>query len=221
MRMPWAWLGSLVLHLALAGGLLWAASTRVAERALAPGFLMVELVAEAVAPTPSSFHQRPRQHVAAPVARPVETAPGPSVEPIAQAEFIDEVANTAAAAVPTEAPAIEPMAMTGDDAPAETAHDAWTDFYAAVRAAIERAKRYPSSARRAGQEDRVTVSFLVRPDGRADELTVVEASHYPILTRAALETVQRVARFPQPPPSADRAARVIVPMVFSLRNQEN
>jgi TonB family protein len=64
------------------------------------------------------------------------------------------------------------------------------------------------------------LSFLIAPDGRAGELRVVAPSRFPILNRAAIETIQRVAAFPHPPADAESAGvRVQVPMVFALHNE--
>jgi len=204
--------GSIMTHALLAGGLLWAASVRVMTES-APSPMMVDLVAESAGTLTA---QPADTAVKAVRAKPRPAAEVPSIEPLAAVEPVDDGAEADVVAVQTD---------RGSDAPAEAASptvadDAWAEFYAAVRSAIERAKRYPPSARRAGQEDRVTISFLILSDGQAEELEVVAPSQYPILNRAAVETVQRVVRFPIPPASADRTARVIVPLVFALHEEE-
>ncbi len=204
--------GSIAIHAVLAGGLLWAASVRVMTES-APSPMMVDLVAESAG---TMTAQPAHTAVTAVRAKPRPATAMPSIEPLAAVEPIDDGADADVVAVHTD---------RGSDAPAEAASpavadDAWAEFYAAVRAAIERAKRYPPSARLMGQEDRVVVGFRIALDGRADGLRVVEPSRFPILNQAAIETVERVSNFPHPPAdAASTGVRVQVPMVFALHNE--
>ena len=225
----------MLIHVLLVGGFVWAAwhwpVEPTGQMTPTPGLMLVELVGGSPKATEQS------------TVEPSTASPPPSSQPIEPPDPMDSSPVDAAASVlatpdradrPSEHSSSEDagettvMASLGSadlSSPAAAARpgeeDEWNAFYAAVRAAIERAKRYPPSARRAGQEDRVTVSFLVLPDGQAEELEVVAPSQYPILNRAAVETVQRVVKFPSPPASADRSARVVVPLVFALHEEEN
>lgn len=209
---------SLFAHALLVIGLFWVAGGRSVALEQPTGPMMVDLVAasagtEAVQPVAiSRVEQRPV----------IESR---MIEPTVASDAIDDRAEAVQVVVSTEAPPVDVVSDTGIDAPAaavslSVADDAWAEFYAAVRAAIERAKRYPPSARLMGQEDRVVLSFLIAPDGRVGELRVVAPSRFPILNRAAIETIQRVAAFPHPPADAESAGvRVQVPMVFALHNE--
>ncbi len=227
--------GSMLIHVLVVGGFVWAAWNWPVEptgqMAPAPGLMLVELVGGSPEATEQS------------TVEPSTAPPPPSSQPIEPPDPMDSSPVEAVAslfAIPDRAE--PPLERSSSEGAGETAavvslgsadlsapavavrlgeEDEWDAFYEAVRAAIERAKRYPPSARRAGQEDRVTISFLVLPDGQAEELEVVAPSQYPILNRAAVETVQRVVRFPSPPASADRTARVIIPLVFALHEEEN
>ncbi len=98
-----------------------------------------------------------------------------------------------------------------------TTADPWPAYYAAVRDAVERVKRYPFSARLAGLEDRVAVNFFIAADGAADQIRLTEPSRFPILNDAAMETIRRVARFPAPPlRDSQSGVRVTVPLEFTL-----
>jgi protein TonB len=223
-----AFIGSIIAHAALAGGLLWAASVRVITESV-PSPMIVDLVAESAGAAMAQPVRPPVETVRV-VRRPVLVQPvitPQSIEPAASSEF------TAELAVPMDPLEIAPAESSADSdaaieseslktvaSSAEMTSNAWAEFYAAVRAAIERAKRYPPSARLMGQEDLVVLSFLIAPDGRAGELHVVAPSRFPVLNRAAIETIQRVAAFPLPPADAESAGvRVRVPMVFALHNE--
>ncbi len=68
---------------------------------------------------------------------------------------------------------------------------------------------YPSVSRRLGEEGTVTLVFLVGPDGRADNVTVMESSGYYRLDRAARASL-RSARF-------EPATRQDVPVAMSRK----
>jgi len=86
-----------------------------------------------------------------------------------------------------------------------------------VRAAVERAKHYPFSARMAGLEDRVTVAFSIMADGEAEQIRVTGPSRFPVLNNAAIDTIRRAGRFPAPPLRDNQSGvRVTVPLEFAL-----
>ncbi|MCL4188853.1 MAG: TonB family protein, partial [Rhodobacteraceae bacterium] len=70
---------------------------------------------------------------------------------------------------------------------------------AGIRAAVERHKRYPDAARRAGSEGRVALSLTVTRDGRLAALALATSSGDPALDAAALDAVRRAGRFPAAP----------------------
>jgi protein TonB len=54
---------------------------------------------------------------------------------------------------------------------------------------------YPLAARRLGQEGRVTLEVVVRPDGRAQSVRVKQSSGYRLLDESAVHTVKTKWRF--------------------------
>lgn len=81
-----------------------------------------------------------------------------------------------------------------------------------ISAAIERAKTYPSMARRRGIEGTVYVSFSIGAEGDAKEIKVVKSSGYKILD----ETTVKVIKDAAPYPHIDD--RVEVPVIYRLND---
>jgi TonB family protein len=61
---------------------------------------------------------------------------------------------------------------------------------------IEKAKRYPRTARKMGTEGQATVRFRIKTDGKVEGVELLESSGSDILDQASLETVQRAAPLP-------------------------
>lgn len=72
---------------------------------------------------------------------------------------------------------------------------------------------YSPQAKRMGIQGMVTVSFTIQQDGRVRDVAVSKSSGYSLLDESALEAVRSAAPFAAPP----EAARVIMPVQFSLR----
>jgi len=68
-----------------------------------------------------------------------------------------------------------------------------------VRLKIERHKEYPDMARISHIEGRVTIRFVITPDGDVNTVEVVKTSRHKVLDIAALRAVQDAAPFPKPP----------------------
>jgi len=76
--------------------------------------------------------------------------------------------------------------------------------------------RYPWTARAQGHQGRVVLSVWVSPEGRADELAVLQSSGYPNLDRAAVEAVQRWRFRPARRGGVEAGSLLYVPVVFRL-----
>jgi protein TonB len=61
---------------------------------------------------------------------------------------------------------------------------------------IEKAKRYPRTARKMGTEGQATVRFRIKTDGKVEGVELMDSSGSEILDQASLETVQRAAPLP-------------------------
>jgi protein TonB len=68
-----------------------------------------------------------------------------------------------------------------------------------VRLRIEKHKRYPAAARIRQKEGRVTVRFVITPEGNVKAIKVMKTSRHRVLDTAALKAVEDAAPFPKPP----------------------
>jgi protein TonB len=68
-----------------------------------------------------------------------------------------------------------------------------------VRLKIERHKKYPEEARTRRMEGRVTVKFVITPEGDIRDTAVVKSSSQKALDEAAILAVQNASPFPRPP----------------------
>jgi protein TonB len=80
----------------------------------------------------------------------------------------------------------------------------------AIRAAIEKAKKYPALARRRGIEGTVTAEFRINSRGMPDEIRITKSSGYSLLDNAAKETIISAA----PLPSV--TGNIEIPITFRL-----
>jgi len=83
---------------------------------------------------------------------------------------------------------------------------------------IERAKRYPSSARRQGLEGAPVVDFTLSRDGQLTALRLGQTSSVDLLDQEALQIISRAAPFPEAPESfPGEGLRFQVPIAFRLK----
>ena len=73
------------------------------------------------------------------------------------------------------------------------------DYFEMVRLRIENHKRYPNAAKARQIEGRVTIHFVISPDGHVSELKIVKSARHSSLDRAALSAVKEASPFPTPP----------------------
>ena len=78
------------------------------------------------------------------------------------------------------------------------------------------APAYPSLSRRMGEQGRVLVRVVVRPDGMPDSVVLRQSSGSQRLDEAALDAVRRWRFVPARQGSTPVTAAVIIPIVFSL-----
>jgi TonB family protein len=83
----------------------------------------------------------------------------------------------------------------------------------AVRQRILDNLRFPAVARKMGLTGTTVVAFVLLPDGRVEQPTIVSSSGHPILDKAVISTIQRISPFPPPP----ARTRLVVPVVFTLQ----
>ena len=85
---------------------------------------------------------------------------------------------------------------------------------------LERYKRYPSSAKRRGQEDRIELEFVIDKDGNVLSHKIVKSSPYGSLNKAVAKMIKRASPLPSVP-EALRGNKTtftyVVPILFELR----
>jgi protein TonB len=192
------------------------------------------LIGQAGQPLRLSIEQAGSHHPARPAPAPArEPAPqpvagktataGPEPAPAAR------TGNTARNAVTAAPPA--PAATDTAAAPGMEAEAAATPSAASTQPAIARPEDhlrrsvlelfsrrldYPAIARRKGWQGIVTLRLLIEPDGRISRLDVDRTSGYPVLDRAAVESLQ-LASVPQAGRWLHgRALELLVPVEYRL-----
>lgn len=94
--------------------------------------------------------------------------------------------------------------------------DALAEFLSQVRQVIEQNKQYPSLARLQGLEGTTQLRFRILPTGEPTEIQIVQSSQSAVLDEAAVATVKRSGKFPQPPVTSNRGILIRLPLVFHL-----
>jgi len=94
------------------------------------------------------------------------------------------------------------------------------DYQAVIQAHLEQIQRYPALARRRGWEGAVVLRFVLDAQGLIrGEVQILQASRYPALNQAALETLDQ--SLPLPPWEAGLGFEeivVVVPLYYRLSN---
>jgi protein TonB len=100
-------------------------------------------------------------------------------------------------------------------APAE--HDPLALYLGKVRAAIDRQKRYPTAARRAGVTGQVVLQFVILPDGKVLDPSIAENHASSALGSAALDSLRRASPLPPFPEEITQDRLVVrVPISYKL-----
>ncbi len=97
--------------------------------------------------------------------------------------------------------------------------DEFVTYLNQIRDRIEKAKKYPSGARKREKEGRVKVEITVRKDGQVEDIFVV-SSCCPLLDEAAVKLIREVSPFP-PFPSSIKQNRIIIQMevIYELKEK--
>jgi protein TonB len=80
---------------------------------------------------------------------------------------------------------------------------------------LERRKRYPSAARRQGQQGTAQVRFTIDGSGNVQSVSLVRSSGVALLDEEVVALVRRASPVPAPPPGVNRT--IVVPIRFSVR----
>jgi TonB family protein len=73
------------------------------------------------------------------------------------------------------------------------------NFLAKILMRIEKAKYYPSVARKRGMTSTITCKFSIFPDGSVKDISLVKSSKYKLLNKAAVEAIKKGAPYPDFP----------------------
>ncbi|MDQ0321362.1 protein TonB [Pararhizobium capsulatum DSM 1112] len=84
-----------------------------------------------------------------------------------------------------------------------------------IRSKLNRAFRYPNSAKREGLRGTAQVRFTVSSGGSLTGVSIAKSAGFPILDQAAIEAVQRAAPFPKIPDGAGKSSWTFtIPLAF-------
>jgi len=105
-----------------------------------------------------------------------------------------------------------PVAVVRDFGTAE-------DYFDMVRLRIEQHKKYPKSAQNRFVEGRVSVEFVIEPDGTVSTARIKKRSRHHSLNEAAIQAIQNASPFPVPPAyifTPQQPIRLVLAVVFEL-----
>lgn len=111
------------------------------------------------------------------------------------------------------------QALPASPLAAETkpAEDSVRNYLALIRQRIEKFKKYPLSARMKQLEGEVTIGFVLKSGGEAQQLAVRKSSGREILDQAALTAVREASPLPPPPAALLPGMRNMeITIVFTL-----
>ena len=87
--------------------------------------------------------------------------------------------------------------------------------FAYIRDLILKNITYPPMAKKLGWQGNMRVSFVIREDGKVQQLKIVKSSGYEVLDRNVVETVRKVQPFPRPPLQAE----IVIPVVYAIKKE--
>lgn len=134
---------------------------------------------------------------------PVKAKPKPSQQSVER--------NKAQVQAPREAPrAAAQQNSSGSSSSVSPAR-----WQARVASHLERRKRYPSTARKQGQQGTAQVRFTIDGSGNVQSVSLVRSSGVALLDEEVVALVRRASPVPAPPPGVNRT--IVVPIRFSMR----
>ncbi|NFV78839.1 energy transducer TonB family protein [Magnetospirillum aberrantis] len=222
---------------ALAAAVLWHASAPPPPPA-PPAAMMIELAPMAAPAAPTDKAPGIEQEAARPIEKAVQEPPKP--EPVKKAEVplprpkprpkprpappveappaekvVEQTTAPAAAEAPTAQKTAAPTLGSLSAAPS----NAVPTWQGALRAHLERHKRYPSAAQFRRQEGVAYVRFSMKRDGSVLSARLERASGFSRLDDEALALLDRAQPLPLPPPEVmGEVIDIVVPIQFFLRS---
>lgn len=165
----------------------------------------------------------PDPEVALPVAKPVEEIPDEE-----KPEELEEVQpENLAMQQAASSMAMSPQQIEADQAPVVKAKalgegkknsKAILTYRRQLLVHQKKFRRYPSAARRRGQQGTVKLEFSIDRSGKVVGKRLLESSGYPVLDKAALAAVDRASPYPPPPvEETGEVLRYAIPIQFKIK----
>jgi protein TonB len=114
-----------------------------------------------------------------------------------------------------EAPREAPRAAAPQNSSGASSSVSPARWQARLASHLERRKRYPSAARRQGQQGTAQVRFTIDGSGNVQSVSLVRSSGVALLDEEVVALVRRASPVPAPPPGVNRT--IVVPIRFSVR----
>lgn len=93
-----------------------------------------------------------------------------------------------------------------------------SNYQGMILSRLQRAKRYPSDARRRGIEGVAVLSFTVGANGQVNGARIARSSGHAVLDQAVMAMIRRAGPFPPIPPEIGRSRLPVrVPVQFAVR----
>jgi protein TonB len=88
------------------------------------------------------------------------------------------------------------------------------NHFAYIRDMIQKKATYPLYARKRGWEGKVSVSFVISPEGNVSNVSISKSSGKNLLDKSALDAVRKASPFPPPPIHA----MIKIPVIYRLHD---
>lgn len=159
-------------------------------------------------PTPRPQRPQPKKEVA--------TKPPKEPEPVRKSQR-QQLATTSKAAVQAQARVKESNRTAARQTSSGLFSSSMTPakWQSRLMAHLERRKRYPSGARRRGEQGVAYVRFRIDGSGNVLSVSLARSSGFAELDQAVLSLVRRASPVPAPPPGVNKT--ITAPVQFSIR----
>ena len=151
---------------------------------------MVEVAGDMTAAPAGSVADKTPQPAAATRNTPARTTATAAAPPASGPEYAGDTgtADSVAAGTPTDSPG--PSAAVAASSPEHSRQEADRHLRNSILELVASNLKYPPLARRKGWQGTVILELHIEADGRISRLHVNETSGYPVLDRAAVESLQ-------------------------------
>lgn len=239
-RWVWSTVGSLGIHGAVVGAAVFGLNWRSAAEPPSAAAVVMEVSLAAAAPpspareTPPGPEQQEQQPAPKRPLKDLPNIPTPTVPVKAEVvvpiredrpreDVQDEARRVEVTTAPTSVPAPPSTRPTApavgrSSNPPSNAEQAWEGL---VLAQLERNKRYPAAAQRAGMQDVVMVRLTLDRKGRVTDAKIRRSNGYGPLDTEVLALAKRASPLPAPPAEVEGDPLVLtVPVEFFMSKRK-